>query len=367
MNNNTDKISVRQTCALIILEILGVGFVTMPRLALVLAWRDGFAAIIMAALVTACYTAFIIKAVKKYGGMDLFGICEKVLGLIPSRLLKWGFVIKTVLFTGFCLRMFAETAVRAMEGDISVAVIMLTLGLCSLYPAFMGRQVRGRLAELLLVPVLAVMVFVFACGIKGSGGDELLPVLSEDGRDIVLAAVSLMLWFYPLEYVLMSLPYIKSSDRLGRHCAWSVFATGMLIAAIFALTLIRFGAPQMRGMDYPVLEMMYSVNLPGSFIERQEGLMMGLWITGVFFTIGGGVYHSGLCAGEMLKGISPKIASALCVMGAFVTGLLPQSGTQAADYMINTVLFTECVYLIVLPLILALALFWEGRKNEADN
>lgn len=367
MNNNCNKISVRQTCALIILEVLGVGFVVIPRFALVLAWRDGFAAIILASVIIGCYTAFILKIINKYGGLDLFRICESSLGSVPAKLLRWGFVVKTVLFTGFCLRMFAETVTQVVEADIPVVIIMLTMGLCTLYPAVMGRQVRGRLAELLLVPVLAVLVFVFACGITRGGNDELLPVLSEGGRDIAAAAFSIILWFYPIEYVLMSLPYIKNRDKLKKSCAWTTFGVGMLIAAIFALTLVRFGGAQMRSMDYPVLEMMYSVNLPGSFIERQEGLMMGIWVTGVFFTVGGGIYHSGLCAAEMLKGISSNIASALCVLGAFAIGLLPDSGGKAGYYMINVVLFTECAYLIVLPLVLCLALFWEGRKNEAGD
>lgn len=365
--DNSKKISVRQTFALILLEVIGVGFVAIPKLALMLAWRDGFTAIVLSSLVSAVYTAFIIRAINKYNGKAFFDICDYLLGTIAGRLIRCGFIIKSVLICGFCMRMFAHTVTKILESSVPVGIIMLTLMLCILYCVFKGRQTRGRLAELFTLPFVLVLVFILICGIPGSIHDELLPVLSEGGRDIISCTASVFMWFYPIEFVLISLPYIDRRENLSKYCALSILTAGLITASVFALTLMRFGAPQMRAMNYPVLEMMYSVNLPGSFIERQEGLMLGLWITGVFFAIGGGIYHSGKCGSELFKGISPRIASLICAIFALITAFLPSSGAKAEYYMINVLFFAESIYLLALPLILCFGLLWEGQKNENRN
>ncbi len=381
-----NKISKRQIYALLMLEITGVGFVFMPRLALMLAWRDGLTAIILAAIAAAMYSLSVIKIIKTYGNRALFDICGSVLGNFLAILLRCGFIVKTVLFTAFCMRMFAGSAVRVAEGDISVGIIMIAMALCILYAVVKGREARGRLGEIFIFPFFAVIIFVLLCGIQGVRRDnsysELLPVLSENGWDITKGAVSLFMWFYPIEYVLMSLPYISQSSgsdsesdsdissgsglelELAKGCARAVLLSGLFIAGVFALTVVRFGAAQMGELDYPVLEMMYSVSLPSSFIERQEGLMLGIWIIGVFFTLGAGIYHSGICACEMIKGISHSIASAICAAGAVIIGFLPGESGKIFEYMVSVLLIAEGLYLIVLPLVLCLAKLWEGKKNE---
>ena len=112
--------------------------------------------------------------------------------------------------------------------------------------------------------------FVLICGVSGGKADELLPVLEESGFNLTKAVIVVLFWFYPLEYILVSMPYIKDRTSLKKKTVSSVLISGVLCALVFTLTLIRFGAPQMRSLTFSVLEMMYSVSLPASFIERQE-------------------------------------------------------------------------------------------------
>lgn len=358
-----DKISTRQVCALIVLETLGAGFVAVPCLALLLSGRDGLAAIIIAASVTAAYAVFTVKCMQKYGGADMFAACEKAMGSVSAAALRCGFAVKAVLFSGFCLRVFAETATEVIESDIPYTAVMLTMGLLILYVSSGGAKVRSRLAELLVLPVAAVLIFIFLCGISGQNGDELLPVFAEKGSHILAGSAGLALWFYPLEYVLTDMPHISVRDgRLIKSCVKAVLFSGFIMAGVFALTLIRFGAEQMADMSYPVLEMMYSVNLPGSFIERQEGLMLGIWTCGVFFSAGGAIYH-GACRCEEIFKLSPLPACTLCAAAALVVGMLPSGGAEAMEYMTAAVLFAEAIYLVVLPLVLCTAACIGGVKK----
>jgi spore germination protein KB len=361
--NDTDNISAKQTCIMLISEILGIGFVVVPKLAITLAWRDGLTAIIAAAIIAALLARFAVFSVKGYGGKNYFDACEVAFGRLTADILRCGFIIKTVIFMGFCLRVFAHTTADTTEGSTSIFAVMSSITLCALYSSLKGREVRGRLSEILLVPMLLVLIIVFACGVKDGNGDELLPILNESGGDIAKAAFSVLLWFYPIEYTLLTMPYIREKKKIGRACGMSVLVAGGITAIIFAVVIMRFGAAQMHSLDYPVLEMMYSVNLPSSFIERQEGLMLGVWIVGVFFVIGAGIHHSGMCAQELFKGTSRGLVSAVCAVTAVIVGLIPDSAQRAYNGMLDIVMLAESIYFIVVPVMLWLALVIRvGRK-----
>ena len=303
---------------------------------------------------------------ERYTGSDLFDCCRNAFGNFPARLIVWGFIAKTVLFGGFFLRLFAESLTDIMEGDIPLSGIMAAMALCGLYAAYKGREVRGRLAEIFVLPMLGVIAFVLICGVSGGRADELLPVLEESGFNLSKAVIVILLWFYPLEYILVSMPYIKDRKSLRKKTVLAVLVSGALCALVFTLTLIRFGAPQMRALNLSVLEMMYSVSLPASFIERQEGLMMGIWTVGAFFTLSAALYNSSVCAGESF-GIGSGAALMICAVAAVLTGFLPESGDRACYYLVSIVIFTECIYFFVIPVVLFAAGILEGRKNESRN
>jgi spore germination protein (amino acid permease) len=361
--NDTDRISVRQVCTLLVGEILGVGLVVVPKLAVELAWRDGFIAIIVATLIAALLTRLVIYVLGRYGGRNYFDACAVGFGRIPAVVLGCGFIVKTVLFMGFSLRIFAHTATETMEGHTSIFLVMLAMALCALYSSVKGREVRGRLSELLLVPMLLMLAVVLVCGVGDGQGDELFPMLSERGKDMAKAVFALLLWFYPVEYVLVTLPYISGKKGIGGKCAIAVFISGAVMAMIFALVIMRFGAAQMNSLANPVLEMMYSVNLPDSFIERQEGLMLGVWVVGVFFVISAGVHHCGMCAQQLFKGTSRGVVSLICAIFAVLVGLIPSGFESAFNGLFNVVLFSEGIYFLVIPVLLWVVDLSEGIEK----
>jgi spore germination protein KB len=342
----------------------------MPHLAAVLAGRDGLAAICLATLAAALYTVFVLKAFKRYGCLDLFGITEIVLGKTAAQLLCYGFIIKGVLFSGFCLRVLGETVTGVIESPIPITAAVIAAALCILYAVENGLEVYTRLAEVCLVPFLLVLAFVFGCGLKDGKPNELLPVFAQSGKDILKAASTLLLWFYPIQYVMLSTPYINQKLNI-KSCVKAVFVGGAVIAAVFAVTLMRFGTAQLTALAYPVLEMMYSVNLPSSFIERQEGLMLGIWTTGVFFTVGSVLCHCTEVTSLVFKGTSRGITSIICITAAVITALSAKNGSTAYLCMLNTLLIGESIYFIGLPLVLFLYDFLnnlrEGKNNATKN
>ncbi len=362
------NISKRQVFALLVLEMTGAGFVIIPKLALTLAWVDGLTSIIMATAIACFYCIGILKLSELYEGKALFDICDCVLGTFPTAILRCGFVIKSTLFCGLCLGILAHSITRVIEGELSPLWVMITFILLVFYGCIKGREVRGRMGEVFLIPFLAVLLLVIMVGLRDTEGfKELLPLLTEDGGNIITGGVSVFMWFYPLEYVLVSMPYINNSDNLDKVCCKAVLLSGGVIALVFTMTLMRFGASQMAGLDYPVLEMMYTVSLPFSFLERLEGFMLGIWLVGMFFTLNGGLYHSGVCVSELLKGTSLNIAFFMLALGSVAVALITKDISRITSYLISFMLLSESIYLIVLPLVLCLRGLWEDRKNEDFN
>lgn len=321
------KLSNGQICALTLLNILGMGFVTIPKAAIMTAWRDGLTAIVTASAAAALYVLLLLKV--RRGSIS----ADRLTGCI--------FIIKTIVVTGLCLGIFADCAAAVGEGNLSKTAIAAAMVLLCLYCAAKGAVTRGRTAQLFIVPMLAALAFIFICAVKECDAGELLPLWSEDIKNTAYSALCCLMWFYPIEYVLLFCEN-ASPERLSL----TVLVSGLIAALAFALALMRFGAPQMSDMAYPVPEMMYSISLPSTFIERQEGLMLMLWVVGAFFTVSGGIFYSGKAAESILKGISPKITLSLCALAIFAVAMLQ------SESLTNFMLPAELGFMALIPFVM---------------
>jgi hypothetical protein len=118
-----------------------------------------------------------------------------------------------------------------------------------------------------------------------------------------------------------------------------------------------FGKEQNKILLWPTITMIKSIDIPGSFIERWEGIVMALWIVFYFTTFTNIYYLSADIVKDVFNLKDIKISSIIIIPFVYPVALYPENIPQV-NYLNNTI---TPLFLTFSLLAVPLMLFW-GKK-----
>ena len=173
-----------------------------------------------------------------------------------------------------------------------------------------------------------------------------------------------LFYFSGIEFIFLVYPYIKEKNKIQRASLKSVLIVGILMTFTSIITIARFGKYDIAHQMWPVLEMMDTIDLPGSFIERQEALIMTFWIISIFMIVNAGMFFSSLIFKDIVKIGTHTIFICICTPIIYFISFLPKNIAQVYKIMDIFNFTFGTAYLIVIPLLLFLVSKIRGLKNE---
>ena len=176
----------------------------------------------------------------------------------------------------------------------------------------------------------------------------------------------MLFYFTGIEFIFLVYPYIREKEKVQKATIGAIITVGLIMTAITMLTIARFGKYDIMHQMWPVLEIMDTIDLPGSFIERQDALIMTFWIISIFMMINAGMFFSSLIFKDIAKiGTHTKFIC-ICVPIVYFISFLPANITVVYKIM-DIFYFTFGIfYIVILPLVLYTVAKVRGLKNE-DN
>ena len=358
-----DKISLRQLQILLVLDILGTGVTALPRTAASYAAQDGWVSVLFAAL-AACAVAFMAATLAgRFPSMSFPHYTEALWPRPLAAIIGLALTAKLVLNCALELRIFGEIVRHTMLPETPFAVVCALMLLVSAYAAAKGYETRARIAEILIFVVAVPLVVIFTLAARESDYTNLMPVLDTPVQDIANGAAHSAFAFTGVELILLAFPYLAKPQKARRAAVSAVAITGVVMAAVTAMTIARFSPAGVLPRAWPVLDMMDAIDLPGSFVERQEALMMSFWIVSLFAVVNAGLFFSSL----LLRDITRRGKHYQYVLGltpiVFALSLLPRGMTQTYA-LLRTLNHTvgTAFYLGVIPLLLLTAI--ARRKKQ---
>ncbi|MDR2940440.1 MAG: spore germination protein [Clostridiales bacterium] len=301
MFSSNNKISVRQLQILLILDIFGTSVVTMPRILAGYTSQDGWVLIIPAVLLGIIYVALITSASSISPGESFFNLCAFVAGRPLAYLISLLLAAKMILVAAFEIRRFGEVVSQELLRATPFYIICLTMLAISAYAAAKGFETRARLAELLILVVLVPIALTFLIDAFDVDYSNLLPVGRLPGTNYLKGAYVASFAFSGLEMLMVAAPYVVNPGKIKKASMQVVIALGAMFLAVTIITVARFGPIEIKKQMWPVIEIMDAINIPGSFIERQEALIMSFWIISVFASVNAGLFFSSLLLKDVFK------------------------------------------------------------------
>ncbi len=349
-----DKISLRQLQALLVLDILGAGVIVLPRRAAMFAGQDGWL-IIVAATGLAMVAMFLIASVgRQCPDKSFVELCARLLSKPVAVLFALGFVVKILIGIAMEIRFFTEIIKQTMLPNTPFFIIYTTILLLSAYAAAKGYETRARMAEVLLPIVFIPLGIVFAFAAMDVDFTNLMPVFSTPAKTLGWGALFSGLSFTGIEYVLLVYPYLQRPKHARNSAVVAVGIIGAVMTLITLVTIAKFGPLEVQRQMWPVLEMMDVTDFPGSFIERQDALIISFWIVSVFAMVNAGLFFSSLLLKDVFNKGRHSMYIIICIPLVLLLTALPQNMGQVWRIMDVVYITFGAVYMVGLPVLLVL-------------
>ncbi len=347
-----DKISLRQLQILIILDAFSTGMIIFPRRLALLGNQNGYIIMLISTIIAIFYMYIIMSVGRLFPNDNFFNYTKRVLTKPISYVVSLGFVLKIIINLTSEIRLYSEIINDTLLFKTPIIVISISMLLVSMYCASKGIETRARVSEILIVLVLLFMALVIAILSFKADFSNLKPFLNTSPKKLALGGIKSIGAFIGIEYGLLIYPYLRDKKNARRAGMIAVFFHGMLLTIITVLCITKFEYLTLQRQLYPVLELINTIELPGTFIERQDSLVISFWIIGVFTTISAGLFFACILLKDIFK--KGTHLTYICICALIV--LFLSTTTDSIAEVFFTVEFISLVLNLFYSLILPFAI-----------
>jgi len=353
------KITMRQLQILIILSAMGTGIIVLPRRVAEYAGQDGWLIVVglvcVAVLIGLLISASVSAATKHKPGAGFIEFTSHLLTRPVAYVIGIALWLKIVFAAGLELRIFMEITQGIMLPQTPITAVSITLLLVCAYAAAKGMETRARVAEILLGLMILPFLFLVGLSFFNTNFANLQPVLVTPPRDLARGILGLGFIFTGLECLLLVSPFTRKGKKLGRPVAGALAFAGSIIVIITLLTIAKFGQ-NVVNQPWPVIRMMDMINIPGSFVERQEVLMFSFWIISAFVIVNAMLFFGGLLVKDIFRPKPKHMGVLVTMVAVFAVSVFPWGDTSRIYSVLDFMYMTSGVFfMVVLPLVLLVA------------
>ena len=279
MFSNNSKISIRQVYRLFLFDFLGLGSLALPTILSRMVGSLGWICIIAGCLLGLILLALIAYAQSK--DTDKYKNVKRVINIITA--------IQGIFACAFCTKVFVDLVRYSLIPDEKYWLVLVVILAVSSYAIKGGLESRARVYEVLFWFVIIPLVVMLAGAVPNMRLDRIWDV--EIGASDILSQICAVMKgsyivfasFMTLIYVLFLKESVEKTQQKYFYgaAAKALIQNGIILLAVYLILLGNFGAKSLQGMRFPVVTLMSTVQIKGSFFKRTDARMMGVW----FFTM----------------------------------------------------------------------------------
>ena len=367
MFSENDKISIRQLQALLILDLFGTAVVTLPRQTAISAGNDGWIAVLLGSGIMVLFTLFFTTLGQRYPDKTVVELSQRLLCRPIGLLLSLGLAIKLMIGAGLELRIFCEMIGKYMLFRTPIAITAAAMLFVCAYVAAEGYECRARTGEILFVFVFVPFLVLLLLALFTADYSNLQPVMSHSATELAQGAWKTILSFQGVELLFLVFPYLQKPKKAKKSTLTAGIVIGVFLTVITLLTIAVFGEYSVVSKLFPVLNMMDSVQLPGSFLDRQDIFLLWFWVASIFASVSAGLFFVTVILERMQSDKSKKIPARRWLIGivviVFLIALFPQDVAQTYDMMEKLKQYGGIFYILILPVVLLLLDTIKRRKQ----
>lgn len=372
MYTHNGRISVRQAKLLLILQMFNTSILILPRIAAKQAGHDGYWLPIVAFFMGAIYIYTLYALTNRFRGETLVEFAPKIVTKPVAVVICVLFAIKLLISSGLELRMFSEMISQVLLPRTPIEIIILIMLFAVAYLIKSGIEATGRMAEILVYFVFIPLVLVLSLVVAKTDYKQIMPFFTAEPIEALKGAYYASLTFLPLEFLLMLGAMLKRPSKLKGIAFWAIGIIAIIEVVIIILTFTGIGVVETTRQIWPVITLMQNIQMPGSFVENQEILMMSWWVMSIYMYVSGGIYFAAIILSKLMNFKRENVTILPLLPIVFFVAIAPSSLINAYHYFIAFQGKYGIWFLFIIPLLLLLiakirkvgGVEVEGAENE---
>lgn len=354
MIRNNDIISPYQIAMTIIMTVISVGVFSIAADAAKAAGPDGWLVVAISGLINIPALLIMLKLNSIFPGKTFAEYSQKIIGVIPGKILICFFSFYLLLVIAYVTRAFTEVVKMFLLFRTPTEVIMLSLILVCTYIVRGGVECIGRINELVFPVIFIPFFIVLMFGLPITDFSNLLPVFQTPPSKMIVAVPSLIFSFGGIEIVLFYTGFMKDPRKAYKPAILAVLFLTVFLTMITAFCIAAFGPKATTLFLWPLVSYIRTISLPGLFIERLDGVILALWILTVFTTIVSAYFVVGYSISKVLGTKEQK--QYILPLSIVIYYLALQPDSLATLYSWGSLIFPYAIssFLYVVPIMLLL-------------
>ena len=340
----------------VVVAIVGVGIFSTPREVIDKVGSDAWILTIICGIVVYLLLYLIYKVMKKNNFEDLTSILRNNFGKLFGGIVAITFSIYSIFVVSLGMREFAEVIKLYLLRRTPTEFILMITILTGTY------LVRGEIGDLIkfneisfwvmFIPAFVVLMLT----VINADFTNLLPVLRNKPSEYFKASKYILFCFGGIEVAYLVLPYVKNKKDSLSVLKKSITFVTIFYLIIMILVLAVFSKTQSRILLWPTITMIKTLDIPDTFIEHWEGVVMAFWIFFYFTTFVNTYFFSCEIVKNVVNLKDTKLSSLLIMPIIYVIALYPKNIAEIYNLQFKTtpVLVIAIFLFLVLPMLILL-------------
>lgn len=194
---------------------------------------------------------------------------------------------------------------------------------------------------------------------------NLRPIMIHDSSELLQGAWDTILSFQGLEFLFLVFPYLQRPKQAKKGMLQAGIIIAFFMTLITLLTIAVFGQYSVVNKLFPVLQMMDSLQMPGSFLDRQDIFMLWFWVASIFASVSAALFFSTILLERVQKNhkIPARKWIFIIMIIVYAVAVLPQDIASTYDYMKVLKQYGGVFYILILPVLLLILDNLKRRKQ----
>lgn len=290
---------------------------------------------------------------KKYPDQSLIEYSCSILGKLPGKPVGLLYIGYFTLQTAITVRVFVDFLSTRFFFHTPVEVIGLGLIIIVAYAMYMGLEVLGLCATVLVPLIFAGVLLLTAMALPQAHASNIIPAWETDFGQMTLSMLPTATRWSELAWMAMIFPLLGKQQRIYPAVFGGIFFVNFFFIIVNITVVAIFGPESVKNIKFPTLEMVQAISI-GQFLDRIEALVLGLWVFGAFLKTGIFFYAAiqGLKQWFGLKEHKPFILP-MGLMIMLLSTLLFSNNVQLSNFS-KTIIPVDFAFTFLIPLLLLL-------------
>jgi spore germination protein KB len=280
---------------------LGSAVLILPSLIVANAKQDAWISILLSIVAGVIFVSLWNQLHKRNPGQSLVQICESLLvqwlGKLISIVYLWYFLFLSALVLNN-VGTFISTNILVQTPMQFVNIIFM---LAVIYGAYLGLEVLARTSEVLFPWVIMIYFITVLLLLNSIHLTKLLPILPEGWQPPIKGIYPLL--GSPLSELvvfLVIIPFVNRRNTVKSYFLRSITLASLIGSLIMMISISVLGVDMTERSAFAVFDVAKEIRV-GTFFERVEVLVGGIWITTVFVKLAVCFYAVNLVSAQLFR------------------------------------------------------------------